>query len=216
MKKHLIYLLFSLIFIFSSCAVSDLQNESSLQDYPSSSKIFFNTKIDSSSDTISKDEIKEYTFQVNYVFEHNFDTENEQYKANLTFNYSFLGNGFNNIKFPNYNLVAGDLLKIYYTGNLFFYECYPSIVYLDGEILSYEFIKTEIINISFKDTTLKNLYDKFDFKNEYVINKDNTYLNLNSYDGNSIYLSIDKTNNTKLLDSKILILGIYSFNPRFN
>lgn len=159
---------------------------------------------------------------LNFVFEHAYDSEDDVPLASLLYQSNYLSDDFNEIEIPQ-DLIAGDLLNIEYTGELIATESYPGTFYLDGEIISYNFEKTNIIEIDIKEDlfTLDNLSSNYVLENEYVIlNKDYQYLKLEDYTGDKLYLSVDLSEVTINNDSHLYgpgiyhISGIYAYNPR--
>lgn len=161
---------------------------------------------------------------LNFVFEHAYDSEDDVPLASLLYQSNYLSDDFKEIEIPQ-DLIAGDLLNIEYTGELIATESYPGTFYLDGEIISYNFEKTNIIEIDIKEDllTLDNLSQYYVLENEYVIlNKDYQYLKLEDYTGDKLYLSVDLSEVTINNDSHFYgpdiyhISGIYAYNPRQN
>lgn len=161
---------------------------------------------------------------LNFVFEHVYDSKDDVPLASLLYQGNYLSDDFKEIEIPQ-DLIAGDLLNIEYTGDLIATESYPGTFYLDGDIISYNFEKTNIIEIDIKEDllTLDNLSQYYVLENEYVIlNKDYQYLKLEDYTGDKLYLSVDLSEVTINNDSYFYgpdiyhISGIYAYNPRKN
>jgi hypothetical protein len=67
-------------------------------------------------------------------------------RAKLLIEQSYLREGFSVIEVPK-NTIAGDCLIVHYTGTITMLAIYPSILELNGEVLSYSFEQTEIHHI---------------------------------------------------------------------
>ena len=159
-----------------------------------------------------------------FVFEHVYDGESNIPLASLLYQSNYLSDDFDEVEIPQ-DLIAGDLLNIEYTGEIIATESYPGTLYLDGEIISYNFEKTKILEIDIKEDllTIDNLSQAYILENEFVIlNKDYQYLKLEDYTGDKLYLSVDLSEVNKSIDSVIYgpdiyhISGIYAYNPRQN
>ena len=91
----------------------------------------------------------------------------------------YLSDDFDEVEIPQ-DLIAGDLLNIEYTGEIIATESYPGTFYLNGEIISYNFEKTKIIEIDIKEDllTIDNLSQSYILENEYV--RDNLNISRNT------------------------------------
>ncbi len=213
MKKSKFLLFLSLPLLLTSCSNPGTTSKNSLT---------------SSSD---EKEIKTANIPLNFVFEHVYDGESNIPLASLLYQSKYLSDDFDEVQIPQ-DLIAGDLLNIEYTGEIIAsesypgtFESYPGTLYLDGEIISYNFEKTKIIEIDIKEDllTIDNLSQNYVLENEFVIlNKDYQYLKLEDYTGDMLYLSVDLSEVTKSNDSYLYgpdiyhISGIYAYNPRQN
>ena len=206
MKKSKFLLFLSLPLLLTSCSNPGTTSKNSLT---------------SSSD---ESEIKTANIPLTFVFEHVYDGESNIPLASLLYQSKYLSDDFDELEIPH-DLIAGDLLSIEYTGEIIASESYPGTLYLDGEIISYNFEKTKIIEIDIKEDllTIDNLSQNYVLENEFVIlNKDYQYLKLEDYTGDKLYLSVDLSAVTKSIDSYIYgpgiyhISGIYAYNPRQN
>ena len=206
MKKSKCLLFLSLPLLLTSCSNPGTTSKNSLT---------------SSSD---ENEIKTANIPLTFVFEHVYDGESNIPLASLLYQSNYLSDDFDEVEIPQ-DLIAGDLLNIEYTGEIIAAESYPGTLYLDGEIISYNFEKTKIIEIDIKEDllTIDNLSQSYILENEFVIlNKNYQYLKLEDYTGDKLYLSVDLSEVTKSIDSIIYgldiyhISGIYAYNPRQN
>lgn len=171
-----------------------------------------------SSDQTYDYDLKTYNVSLNYFYDYSF--------AKLYYEGCVLGDAFDSVIQPN-NLIGGDVFHFDYTGKLtdpIF--SIPGEININGRLERYKYIKTEIRNYHsnlgpIKDNldTLRNLYQ---IDREYVIiNKSGSYVSLDSFEGNELYISVDykrmymDTNATIDHEStKTIAASIYSYNPR--
>lgn len=200
MEKSKFLLFLSLPLLLTSCSNPGTISKNSLT---------------SSSD---ENEIKTANIPLNFVFEHVYDSEDNLPLASLLYQSNYLSDDFDELEIPQ-DLIAGDLLNIEYTREIIATESYLGTFYLNGEIISYNFEKTKIIEIDIKEDllTIDNLSQSYILENEFVIlNKDYQYLKLEDYTGDKLYLSVDLSEVTKSIDSYIYgpdiyyIFGIYA------
>lgn len=126
-----------------------------------------------------ENEIKTANIPLNFVFEHVYDSEDNLPLASLLYHSNYLSDDFDELEIPQ-DLIAGDLLNIEYTGEIIATESYPGTFYLNGEIISYNFEKTKIIEIDIKEDllTIDNLSQSYILENEYV--RDNLNISRNT------------------------------------
>ncbi len=126
-----------------------------------------------------ENEIKTANIPLNFVFEHVYDSEDNLPLASLLYQSNYLSDDFDELEIPQ-DLIAGDLLNIEYTGEIIATESYPGTFYLNGEIISYNFEKTKIIEIDIKEDllTIDNLSQSYILENEYV--RDNLNISRNT------------------------------------
>lgn len=166
-------------------------------------------------------QINEYSFFATFIFDHVYDHDMQKNVADLLFNDNYLSDDFNQIEIPS-NLVAGDELKIKCTGDIIATESYPGTLYLSGELISYSFIFTEIIGIHVDDSYItKDALSYYILNNENVIlNENGEFISLDRYQGQDIFLTIDKSKDENCLDGAWCspqvryIAGLYAYNPR--
>lgn len=109
-----------------------------------------------------ENEIKTANIPLNFVFEHVYDSEDNLPLASLLYQSNYLSDDFDELEIPQ-DLIAGDLLNIEYTREIIATESYPGTFYLNGEIISYNFEKTKIIEIDIKEDllTIDNLSQSY-------------------------------------------------------
>ena len=151
MEKSKFLLFLSLPLLLTSCSNPGTISKNSLT---------------SSSD---ENEIKTANIPLNFVFGHVYDNEDNLPLASLLYQSNYLSDDFDELEIPQ-DLIAGDLLNIEYTGEIIATESYPGTFYLNGEIISYNFEKTKIIEIDIKEDllTIDNLSQSYILENEYV------------------------------------------------
>ena len=161
MEKSKLLLFLSLPLLLTSCSNPGATSKNSLT---------------SSSD---ENEIKTANIPLNFVFEHVYDSEDNLPLASLLYQINYLSDDFDELEIPQ-DLIAGDLLNIEYTGEIIATESYPGTFYLNGEIISYNFEKTKIIEIDIKEDllTIDNLSQSYILENEYV--RDNLNISRNT------------------------------------
>lgn len=161
MEKSKFLLFLSLPLLLTSCSNPGTISKNSLT---------------SSSD---ENEIKTANILLNFVFEHVYDSEDNLPLASLLYQSNYLSDDFDELEIPQ-DLIAGDLLNIEYTGEIIATESYPGTFYLNGEIISYNFEKTKIIEIDIKEDllTIENLSQSYILENEYV--RDNLNISRNT------------------------------------
>lgn len=152
--------------------------------------------------------------EVKLIYSSEYIQELDEYVAQVTFDYNFLSDDFNFVKVPD-NLVAGDILEFTYTGEIRIASTFPGHMYLDGKILKYQFIQTDVVGVHVDDgfINFNDLKQNYNFTTEYVIlNQDYRYQELDSFIGTDVFLSLKQE--TSLSNNKKTVVGIYAFNPR--
>lgn len=166
-------------------------------------------------------QVKESSFFANFIFDYIYNQDRQEYVADLLFDSNYLSDDFNQIEIQS-NLVAGDELKIKHTGDFIIAESYPGILYLDGELISYSFVLTDIIGIHVDDSYItKDVLSAYVLNNENVIlNDDGEFISLDEYQGHDIFLSVDKSKEETCPDGAWCtpqlryIAGLYAYKPR--
>lgn len=132
--------------------------------------------------------------------------ENETHTVTLPFNYSYdvpvsnvatllcgssyFGRGFESIIIPD-DIVAGDLIKITYKGEMYTQESYPGTHVLNGEIVSYSFTYANVFPVS-KENLTEAMLEEYSLQNNYVIlDRTGKYTTLEEYTGDKVYLVED-------------------------
>lgn len=165
---------------------------------------------------------KNVSFSINFIFEHVYSPDKGNYLAMQLFNNNYLSSGFEEVEVPN-DLIAGDILNIEYTGEIFALESFPGHLILDGDIISYNFEKTDIFGIHSDDSyiSVDSLKNKYILDNDYVIlNESMEYISLDEFEGYDLYLSVNKSKLAKCPDgawcepTMYNIAGIYAYYPR--
>lgn len=140
--------------------------------------------------------------------------------AKLYYENQILGSAFDNVVEPN-NLVAGDVFHFQYTGRIVdpIYSM-PGKLDVIGNLEKYYYIETTIEEFTFSDVSeVDGIYE---ITNRYVVtNNSGSYVSLDDFSGNKLYLSFDYkcmymdiNGNINHEPSRKIISGIYSFNPR--
>lgn len=139
--------------------------------------------------------------------------------AKLTFGGRKLGSGFEKIEIPK-DITAGDALIITYIGQMsdwtFQYGTLQTVsLYKDSKILSYEFMKTDVIKVEldeYKDISsdIDNLNSQFDNQISQIITRkiDYYFVSTSGYYASKFYYS------TYVLNGFHYLGAIYSYNPR--
>ena len=161
------------------------------------------------------EEVKTYTFNASFNYRHIM--KDDEFIASLLFDNAVFKDGFESLKAPSFNLVAGDRLTIKYTGELLTNMSSPGQTYIyNGELKEYSYWETFIITES--SISSKELKEKYILHTEYII-VDNTYhyMNIDEYEGTTFYLSVDNSYcqvGFSCSPAIPTIVGIYAFNPR--
>ena len=132
------------------------------------------------------------------------------------FDASYFGFGFEAMEFPDWTIIAGDMLTLKYTGEIRTKEIFPGehTIY-NGELKSWKFDQTYIIEEH--DKTIEQLKEQYNiFQNYIITDQIGHYESLDSYSGSTFYLAVNLKAETEHNEhsSRSPIAGVYSFNPR--
>ncbi len=120
-------------------------------------------------------------------------------------------------------LIAGDVIKVGYTGEMYLQETYPSTVVIkDGEVKSVVKIEAQIVELGYGENGLfaKSEIPLAQYRPQYVISSDNTYQPLTDiFENKTLY----GTYPTRLCDesvdrnmsAEISLSAVYDYDPRF-
>ena len=135
-----------------------------------------------------------------------------------------LGHSFDSVIQPG-DLIAGDVLHFDYVGKLADpVFSIPGVIDIVGRLERYHFIKTEIKKYHSDLGPIKDNLDvlrgMYQIEFEYVIiNRNGTYVSLDSYDGSNLYVSIDYKRMYLASDqhetTRPIVAALYSYNPRW-
>ena len=160
--------------------------------------------------------------------------ENETHTVTLPFNYSYdvpisdvatllcggsyFGRGFESIIIPD-DIVAGDLIKITYKGEMYTQESYPGTHVLNGEIVSYSFTYADVFPVSKENLTEAMLEEYYSLQNNYVIlDRTGKYTTLEEYTGDKVYLVEDlqryASARSSVQELRLYVSCMLAFNPR--
>lgn len=175
-----------------------------------------------------KDEVAylnaKYVFGSNYWFK---DESTSVPVAALTYDESYLCDGFENIKEQKTNIIAGDVLKITYSGELNVATSYPGQMSLKGTLKSYTYYPSTIYPISNvlgdKEESNTLLYIKNLFTschNKVIINDKLEYQSIDDYYAankvDNLYYSVyyEPPVYTETPPSLYPYGQLYAYNPR--
>ena len=102
--------------------------------------------------------------------------------------------GFESVVIPE-DIVAGDIINIEYTGEIFTKMEYPGTTSLyNGEVISYSFEYATTIHYYLNETnSIETIKSRYEFDNAYVIlDRSGAYVSLDEYAGSEIYLVVDQ------------------------
>ncbi len=170
---------------------------------------------------------KTFVLNAGFVFDHKQTASGEKL-ASLLFDgnyYSF----FDELTLEE-PLVAGDQLSVTInniTEDVCF-SIYPARCTVEGNIKDYSLSKTTIYGVHVDDATIgqtaENIKRGYILDNEYVVlDKGGRYVPLEDYDGQDLFLSVDKNKTESLCTCPegaqcgpcpIYIAGLYAYNPR--
>ena len=159
------------------------------------------------------------TWQFGYAYWYSFETLTGEPYAELLLDGGILGNGFNNIVIPN-DITAGDTITIEYTGYIEIMESFPTRIRLqEGEVKSYSFNYADVVYLEGESLTHELLKSEYDFQKPYVIlDKNGSFVSLDEFKiRNGIYLVLDqeKMANLSVSDGTPLpIACALAYNPR--
>ena len=181
------------------------------------------TSTDTSSDVnkepekpeIPPEKIETWTWQFNYSYGELAINSIGNPIAELLVNNLRFGKGLESIEIPE-NIVAGDKIKIEYTGELYLDEAYPSLINLDGELVSYSFKYASVTKDVLTLATLDRIMTEYDIKDKYIIiNRNGEYKDLEDSTGRYIYLVTDQEREKEQLEGQGLpIASIFIYDPR--
>lgn len=167
-------------------------------------------------------ENKTLYLNANYIYNHLIlhKESKEIPVAALMFNNSNLGKGLESVEKPM-GIIAGDCLKLTYTGNYYIQESYPGTIVLEGRVKSYEFFKTDVEFTRVTDgyITESNFTNYVLESTNVIINKSLEFEDLNDLQLKEVYYSI-KYVHADPDDTKIygpqpkVISALYTFDPR--
>ena len=214
----LLLLLFGLTITGCSRPAEDSIDEKGSSSIPIPNDYFI---LDSSNNSNSE---KHHTtvFSAELVFGH-IQEQDGQFVATTLFGSNYIR--IDGIELPK-NIIAGSTLTIVYDGNIVVDESYPGYAYLEngGRLISYSYEPTHVFGMRVADATisenlLKENYDLPNAKNV-IVDKEMHYVPLEEYNGDNIYLSVDKKKEDDYCpegatcdDHKPFIAGMYAFNP---
>ncbi len=160
-------------------------------------------------------EVHTSSFQFNYRYGEYFVGEVGNPNAELLVNNARLGKGFENVEIPQ-DIVSGDAISIEYTGEIEILESYPSVINLNGELVSYSFKYASVVKDILTLSTLDRIMTEYDIKDEYIIiNRNGEFKALEDCTGRYIYLVTDPQRLKEQSNDKGLpIASIFIFDPR--
>ena len=180
-----------------------------------------NTDTSTDSGTSTDNETKSISLEYNYVFFDASETLSGKPFAKLLCGSSYLAGALDGINsaLMTENIIAGDVLRIDYTGELEYLEQYPQVINLEGRVVSYGMSLAKVIHIQIGETTIKEIKETYNLQNEYIILDENgSYTTLGNYTGSDLYL-VEKSYNSswETISSKSTkkdIACVYAYNPR--
>ena len=149
-------------------------------------------------------------------------------KLTLLCDDGYLDNSFGRIEVPN-DIVAGDIIKIVHTGEIWTQESYPSTHGLyNGHLISYSFEYAPVIHLTGEAYSIEFIKSSYDLDEEYVIvDRVGNFVPLDEYNGDEIYLVIDQKRlpdygwnedfsdlDVEQPDKIIPIASMFAYNPR--
>lgn len=115
----------------------------------------------------------------------------------------YFGNSFGTIERPE-DIVAGDIIKLVHTGEIWTQESYPSRHGLsnDGHLISYSFEYAHVIHLTGEAFSIEKIKGCYDYKDAYVIlDRTGKYVSLDEYTGTEIYLVTDQQRYAKIFEN---------------
>lgn len=149
-------------------------------------------------------------------------------KLTLLCDDGYLDNSFGRIEVPN-DIVAGDIIKIVHTGEIWTELSYPGSHGLrNGEVISYSFEYAHVIHLTGEAYSTEFIKNSYDLDEEYVIvDRVGNFVPLDEYNGDEIYLVIDQKRlpdygwnedfsdlDVEQPDKIIPIASMFAYNPR--
>ena len=147
-------------------------------------------------------------------------------KLTLLCDDGYLDNSFGRIEVPN-DIVAGDIIKIVHTGEIWTELSYPGSHGLrNGEVISYSFEYAHVIHLTGEAFSIEKIKGCYDYKDAYVIiDRTGKYVSLDEYTGTEIYLVTDQQKYAKIYESidpeqegvpdvNYPIAAMFAYNPR--
>lgn len=149
-------------------------------------------------------------------------------KLTLLCDDGYLDNSFGRIEVPN-DIVAGDIIKIVHTGEIWTELSYPGSHGLrNGEVISYSFEYAPVIHLMGEVYSIEFIKSSYDLDEEYVIlDRVGNFVPLDEYNGDEIYLVIDQKRlpdygwngdfsdlDVEQPDKIIPIAVMFAYNPR--
>ena len=140
----------------------------------------------------------------------------------------YLSSSFGAIERPK-DIVAGDIIKIVYTGKIMTQESYPSTHLLtNGRVISYSFEYASVIHLEGDEFSIEKIKSCYDYRYDYVIlDRTGKYISLDEYTGTEIYLVTDQKRlpdygwngdfsdlDVEQPDKIIPIASMFAYNPR--
>ncbi|MBO5338340.1 MAG: hypothetical protein J6A96_01420 [Clostridia bacterium] len=174
-------------------------------------------------DNLIDDSIKTSRFMYTFAYWHIYDTLTGEAYATLLCDDSYINI---DIQEP-LNITAGDMLIVEHTGDFITAETYPGSTSLyNGEVVSYRFEYSTVYTLFGEEVDSEAIRNKYDFRwgDYYVIlNREGDFVSLDEYDGEIIYLVLDKERAEKIDkneiqpswdETKIPIACALAYNPR--
>ena len=140
----------------------------------------------------------------------------------------YLDSTFGTIERPE-DIVAGDIIKLVYTGEIWTEESYPSTHGLyNGQLISYSFEYAPVIHLTGEAYSIEFIKSSYDLDEEYVIvDRVGNFVTLDEYNGDEIYLVVDQKRlpdygwngdfsdlDVEQPDKIIPIASMFAYNPR--
>ena len=142
----------------------------------------------------------------------------EEKKLYVTYPVSNKTKGYENVSFPDYQPVIGDLLKIKYTGNIICSEDLNAGCHIEkGKVIDYSFKKTIIKRVD--DLSIKELEQAYNVRTQIVVLNEEGYFEYTRfYSETTYYIAFDGRDIPDEYNgddyTSFTIAGIYAYNPR--
>ena len=147
-------------------------------------------------------------------------------KLTLLCDDGYFDNSFGRIEVPD-DVVAGDMIEIVHTGEIWTQESYPGSHSLyNGEIISYSFEYASVIHLTGEKFSIEKIIGYYDYQAPFVIlDRTGKYVSLDEYTGTEIYLVTDQQKYAKIFenidpemeavpDVNYPIAAMFAYNPR--